>query len=325
MQSQREPSLASVIDEGRQDGKEIALHRKSPSRGAGSADVTGFYDEATGSIQYLVSDPETRKGALIDVVMGFDPAHASTDSTGAEQILDHAASEGIDIVRVLDTHPHADHLMASAFLRQRLDVPNGIGEKVRDIAGLWREYYHMPDAFCPERDFDVLFRDGDMFRLGCLPVRVMLTPGHTLGSVTYVVGKDAAFVNDTFMQPDVGTSRADFPGGSAGELYDSLQAILSLGDETRLFVGHDYGTDERETPAWESTAGEQRRSNRHLCGGTSRDEYIRLRQERDGTLALPDRMLHVLQMNLRAGRQPPAESDGKRYLKIPLNRFAPPR
>lgn len=253
--------------------------------------------------------------------MGFDPAQATTDASGAEEILQFAQQHNIGIDWILDTHPHADHLMASSWLKQRLNAENAIGEKVTEIAELWRDLYNLPEAFAPDRDFDHLFADGDEFRIGTLPVRVMLTPGHTLGSITYVVGSDAAFVNDTFMQPDVGTSRADFPGGSAGELYDSLQEILSLGDETRLFVGHDYGTDTRDEPAWEAGVAEQRRENKHLAGDTSKDTYISLREARDRTLSLPDRMLHVLQMNLRAGCVPEPESDGESYLKIPLNRF----
>jgi glyoxylase-like metal-dependent hydrolase (beta-lactamase superfamily II) len=301
--------------------EQLSSHKLSRSRGTGSADVVGFYDDDTGSIQYLVSDPQTGKGALIDAVMGFDPAHASIDPQGISRIIEYARDSNIDILWILDTHPHADHLMASWYLKQRLGAVNAIGEKVRDIAELWRKLYHLPDAFRPAQDFDRLFSDGETFRIGKLPVRVMLTPGHTLGSVTYVVGSDAAFVNDTFMQPDAGTARADFPGGSAGQLYDSLQSILALDDETRLFVGHDYGTDSRTEPAWESTVAEQRASNVHLGGGTSKEDYIKQRDARDKTLALPDRMLHVLQMNLRAGRAPEPESDGKRYLKIPLNRF----
>lgn len=297
------------------------ISRTSPSRGPMSPEVTGFYDEDTGSIQYLVTDPQTRKAALIDAVMGFDPAAASTNTADVDSILEFAKSEKIDIVWALDTHPHADHLMASSYLKQRLGVPNGVGDKVNEIAELWRDYYHMPDAFDPPRDFDRLFADGDQFDIGDLPVRVMLSPGHTLGSITYVVGDDAAFVHDTFMQPDSGTARADFPGGSAGELYDSLQAILNLGDETRLFIGHDYGTDSREEPAWEATVAEQRSQNIHVGGGTSRDAFVEARESRDETLGLPERMLHVLQMNLRAGRAPEPEKDGKSYLKIPLNKF----
>lgn len=299
----------------------MIFSQTSASRGPGSPDVTGFYDDGTGSIQYLVSDPDTRKAALIDVVLGFDPKSAATETENVDTILSFATSEGLEIEWILDTHPHADHLMASSVLKERIGKPNAIGDKVKEIAELWRDYYNMPDAFDPEQDFDRLFKDGDSFEIGSLPVRVMLTPGHTLGSITYVVGDDAAFVHDTFMQPDAGTSRADFPGGSAEELYDSLQAILDLPDETRLFIGHDYGSDYREGPAWVSTVAEQRRHNIHIGGGVPKEDYVKTRTGRDKTLALPDRMLHVLQMNLRAGRLPDAESDDNRYLKIPLNRF----
>lgn len=299
----------------------MTLSRTSASTGPGSADVVGFYDEDSGSIQYVVSDPETKKAALIDVVMTFDPESASTDSTSAESILRFAESEGLEILWILDTHPHADHLMASSWLKDRLGKPNAIGEKVAEIADLWRDYYHLPDAFDPKRDFDHLFADGDRFDIGGLPVRVMLSPGHTLGSITYVVGEDAAFVHDTFMMPDAGTSRADFPGGTAEDLWHSLQAILDLPDHTRLFIGHDYGTDDRPGPAWEATVAEQRRHNVHIGGGVAKEDYIARREARDKTLALPDRMLHVLQMNLRAGRAPDPEADGTSYLKIPLNRF----
>ena len=189
----------------------MALSRTSPSVGPQSPDVTGFYDKPTGSIQYLVSDPQTRKAAIIDAVMGFDPASATTDSSGVEHILRYAETERLEIEWILDTHPHADHLLASHWLKQRLGKPNAIGAKVKEIAELWRGLYNMPDAFDPEADFNHLFEDGDTFQIGTLPVRVMLSPGHTLGSITYVVGDDAAFVHDTFMQPDAGTSRADFP------------------------------------------------------------------------------------------------------------------
>ncbi|QYX58287.1 MBL fold metallo-hydrolase [Roseovarius sp. SCSIO 43702] len=298
----------------------MALSRTSVSNGPGSPEVIGIYDEDTGSIQYIAACPETREAALIDVVMGFDPQSASTDASGADAIVDLAQSEGFTITHVLDTHPHADHLMASHYLARKLGVPNAIGAKLPDIAELWRDYYNLPDAFEPSGDFTHLFEDGDTFKIGNLPVRVMLSDGHTLGSITYVVGDDAAFVHDTFMQPDIGTSRADFPGGTADDLYTSLMEILELPDHTRLFIGHDYGGDGRG-PAWESTVKEQRRHNAHIGGGTSREDYISLREARDRTLALPDRMLHVLQMNLRAGQAPAPEDDGNSYLKVPLNRF----
>jgi len=299
----------------------MTFSHTSRSRGRGSPEVTGFYDDATGSIQYLVADPETRKAALIDTVLGFEPESAATDPAGVDAILRFVDREGLEIVWILDTHPHADHLMASALLKTRLGAPNAIGEKVTEIAELWRGLYNMPAAFDPARDFDRLFTDGDTFKIGALPVRVMLSPGHTLGSITYIVGEDAAFVHDTFMQPDAGTSRADFPGGSAAELYDSLQAILLLPDATRLFVGHDYGSDYRAGPAWEASVAEQRRHNAHIGGGVSKAAYVEVREARDATLALPERMLQVLQMNLRAGRLPDPEDDGNSYLKIPVNRF----
>ena len=294
----------------------------SPSTGPGSPEVFGFYDDDTGSIQYLVADPETAKAALVDVVLGFDPESAATHSAGADAILSFASSEGFEIEWILDTHPHADHLMASSVLKDRIGKPNAIGEKVKEIAELWRDYYNMPDAFDPTRDFDRLFADGDEFQIGNLPVRVMLTPGHTLGSITYVVGDDAAFVHDTFMQPDVGTSRADFPGGSSSELYDSLQAILALPDRTRLFIGHDYPpVGERQEPAWEATAADHRANNPHVGGGVSREAFMKTRDERDATLGMPARILYALQFNLRGGRLPDAESDGNSYFKIPANRF----
>jgi glyoxylase-like metal-dependent hydrolase (beta-lactamase superfamily II) len=300
---------------------EAPIHRVSPSNGPGSPEVTGIYDEDTGSIQYIAACPETKKAALIDVVLDFDPESARTRTDTAEFVLKLAREAGYEIDWVLDTHPHADHVMASSFLKVETGAPSAIGEKVLEIADLWRGFYHMPGAFKPEADFDRLFAEGETFRIGNMDVRVMLSPGHTLGSITYVVGTDAAFVHDTFMQPDAGTSRADFPGGTASDLYDSLMAILELPDETRLFVGHDYGTSERDEPAWESTVAEQKRDNKHLGGGTPKEDYVKLREERDATLPLPDRMLHALQMNLRAGRAPEPEADGHSYLKIPLNRF----
>ncbi len=299
----------------------MTLSRTSPSAGAGSPDVTGFYDEDTGSIQYLVSDPKTRKAALIDVVLGFDHKAAATNTDAVDTILRFAKSEGLEIEWILDTHPHADHLMASSVLKERLGKPNAIGARVVEIAELWRDYYNLPDAFDPEADFDHLFEEGDTFKIGDLPVRVMLSKGHTLGSISYIVGDDAAFVHDTFMQPDVGTARADFPGGTASDLYESLQEILKLPDNTRLFVGHDYGTKQRPQPEWESTVAEQRRHNAHIGGGVPKDAFVETREKRDKTLALPDRMLHVLQMNLRAGQLPEPEDDDHRYLKIPLNKF----
>ena len=299
--------------------------RESSPRGPGSAKIAGIYELDTGSVQYLASDPETRKAALIDVVLNFDPPSASTSTEALEQVLSYVASEQLEVEWILDTHPHADHVMASSELKRLLGAPNGIGARVGENAELWRGFYHIADAFDVRDDFDYLFEDGATFRIGQLPVLVMLSPGHTLGSVTYIVGRDAAFVHDTFMQPDAGTARADFPGGSAAQLYDSLQHTLDLGrefgEDMRLFVGHDYGTDARKAPAWEATVAEPRRDNVHIGGGIAKADYIFRREKRDATLALPDRMLAALQLDLRAGKAPQSEADGFSHLKIPLNRF----
>ncbi|MFN0264754.1 MBL fold metallo-hydrolase [Tepidamorphus sp. 3E244] len=299
---------------------EQPIVRVSPSSGPGSPEVIGIYEPDTGSIQYVCADPATKKAALIDVVWNFDPKSYATDTSSIEQVLGLVAEKGYEVEWVLDTHPHADHFMASARLAELTGAPNAIGEKVREIAQLWRDYYNMPDAFDVDRDFSRLFADGDTFRIGDLDVRVMLSAGHTLGSITYVCG-DAAFVHDTFMYPDKGTSRGDFPGGSTEELWDSLQAILELPGETRLNVGHDYGSDERDEPMWEATVAEHRANNVHMKDGTKREDYIARREKRDATLSLPERMLAALQVNLRAGKLPEAESDGHHYLKLPLNKF----
>lgn len=297
-----------------------AITRHSPSKGAGSPDIWGIYEPDTGSIQYICACPKTKAAALIDVVWNFDPKSFATDTRSMDQVLELAEQHGLKIEWVLDTHPHADHLMASSQLKARVDAPNAIGAKVRDIAALWRDLYNTPDAFDPDADFDRLFEDGETFKLGELDVRVMLSPGHTLGSITYVCG-DAAFVHDTLMMPDAGTSRCDFPGGSADELWTSIQNILALPDDTRLFIGHDYGAPGRDTPAWEATVAEHKEANKHVKTGTNKEDYIETREARDATLDLPDRMLAALQINLRAGRLPEAEDDGHSYLKMPVNKF----
>ena len=296
------------------------LIRHSPSRGAGSPDIWGFYEADTGSVQYVCADPATRKAALIDVVLNFNPAEARMSTESADEILAHVAREGLDIEWILDTHPHADHMMASAHLKEKLGAPTAIGSKIIEIAELWRGLYNLPEAFDPARDFDRLWNDGDTFTIGDIDVRVMLSPGHTLGSITYVVA-DAAFVHDTLMYPDMGSSRADFPGGSSRTLWASIREILSLPGDTRLFVGHDYGTASRDEIRWEATVDEHRRDNVHVHDGKTEAEFVETRDTRDATLDLPDRMLHALQVNLRGGRLPPAESDGNHYFKIPANRF----
>jgi glyoxylase-like metal-dependent hydrolase (beta-lactamase superfamily II) len=298
----------------------MSQQQTSRARGARSAEVTGFYEPDTGSIQYVVSDPASKKAAIIDAVWNFDPRSARTDTHSADEIIAHVRERGLTVEWILDTHPHADHFMAGAYLKEKLQAPQAIGEKVREIAELWCDLYHQPEGFDVDAAFDRLFADGDTFKIGDLDACVVLSPGHTLGSVTYIVGDDAAFVHDTLMVPDSGSSRADFPGGDAATLYRSIQAILSLPAETRLFVGHDYGKGGR-APQWEASVAEQKRSNIHVKDGITQLAFVKLRTERDKTLALPDRMLHALQVNLRGGRLPETEGDGCSYFKIPANRF----
>ena len=294
--------------------------RHSPSSGPSSPDVWGIYEPDTGSIQYICADPATKQAALIDVAWNFDPKAQRFSTESIDQVLDLVKSHGLTVQWVLDTHPHADHVMASAHLREATGAPNAIGALVPQIAKIWADIYNLPDAFDPARDFDRLFAEGERFALGDLEIEVMLSPGHTLGSITYLCG-DAAFTHDTLMQPDVGTSRADFPGGDTAELWDSIQAILALPAQTRLFVGHDYGTSSRKEPMWEATVAQHKAENPHVKDGTIREEWIARRDARDATLALPNRIFAALQVNLRAGRLPPAESDGHVYLKTPVNKF----
>jgi len=302
------------------DKSKQRIVRHSPSTGADSPHVWGLYEPDTGSIQYVCADPATKKAAIIDAVWNFKPTNFATSTESIDQILGLLQNEGLEAAWILDTHPHADHLMASTMLKRHTGAPNAIGAKVAQIADLWRVYYNLPDAFDVNRDFDHLFEDGEVFQLGNLPMRAMLTPGHTLGSITYVCG-DAAFVNDTLMQPDSGTARADFPGGSTSELWQSIQTILSLPAQTRLFVGHDYGSDNRDEPAWEASVRTHRDKNIHVKEGTRKEDWINIRDEKDSGLSLPDRMLAALQVNLRAGQLPEKESDGCHYLKMPVNKF----
>lgn len=302
-------------------GQPNRIVRHSKSSGPSSADVWGVFDPPSGSAQYIVACPTTRSAAIIDPVLGFDMASCRTDTQAADQIASLVEDNRLDVQWVLDTHPHADHLTASTYLKNHFGARNGIGEKIREIAALWRDFYNLPDAFQVEQHYDELFADGDSFQLGDLPVRVMLHPGHTLGSITYKLGSDAAFIHDTLMQPDRGTARCDFPGGSAQALWDAIQAILSMPADTRLFIGHDYPNDARSEPQWEATVAQHKAHNIHVADGVVKAQWIEKRESRDATLPLPQRMLAALQINLRAGKLPEAEGDGNAYLKLPLNRF----
>jgi glyoxylase-like metal-dependent hydrolase (beta-lactamase superfamily II) len=282
--------------------------------------VEAFWDAATGSWQYVFHDPATMKGAIVDPVWNFDPLSGSTTTRSAEDILRYVRATGVEIVWILDTHPHADHFSAARWLKERLGAPTGIGEHVVRVQKLWKDIYNLGDDVPADgSQWDRLFRDNETFMVGNIEVRVMYSPGHTLASITYVAG-DAAFVHDTLMMPDSGSSRADFPGGDSSTLFRSISRILALPDETRLFVGHDYTPNGRE-PMCVATVAEQKRSNIHVGGNTPEAEFRKMRDARDATLPLPKLMLAALQINMRGGCKPAAESNGRSYLKIPLDRF----
>jgi len=281
--------------------------------------VKGFWDEPTGSWQYVFHDPDTMKGAIIDPVLDFDPLAGATSTATAQTLLDYVNETGIELEWILDTHPHADHFSAAHWLKEQTGAPTGIGEHVKEVQNLWQDIYNLPSDFATDgSQWDHLFADGDKFMVGNVPVTVMFSPGHTLASITYVAG-DAAFVHDTLMMPDSGSSRADFPGGNSAALYDSIAAILALPDETRVFVGHDYAPN-REAQC-EATVAEHRAANIHWKDSPTKADYRALRDARDATLPLPKLMLAALQINIRGGRLPDAEGNGRSYLKVPLNYF----
>jgi glyoxylase-like metal-dependent hydrolase (beta-lactamase superfamily II) len=282
-------------------------------------DVAAYYDEPTGSVTYLVVDPGTNRAAIIDPVLDYDEKAGRVSSTSADALLADIRKRNLKVDWILDTHPHADHLTALAYLKDKLGAPTAIGEKVVEVQKLWRDIYNVPDFPTNGKQWDRLFRDGDTFNIGGLSARVMYSPGHTLASITYLIG-DAVFMHDTLFQPDSGTARCDFPAADATQLYHSIMAILALPDDTRLYTGHDYRPGGRPAQ-WQSTVAEQKRDNIHFKSKPSCEEFVRMRQARDRTLTMPKQILHALQVNLRAGALPPAENDGRHYLKIPLNRL----
>ncbi|WP_353471289.1 MBL fold metallo-hydrolase [Salipiger sp. H15] len=281
--------------------------------------VKTFWDEPTGSWQYVFHDPATMMGAIVDPVLDFDPLAGATRTRNADAIIAYVQEAGIEITHILDTHPHADHFSAAPYIQSRIGGITAIGEHVRKVQKLWQGIYNLPDLPTDGAQWDLLLADGDEFMVGAIPVRVIFSPGHTLASITYVAG-DAAFVHDTLMMPDSGTSRADFPGGSSADLYASLMRILALPQETRLYVGHDYAPEGRAAQCC-ATVAEHRATNIHLRDAPSEAEFRAVRDARDATLPLPKLMLAALQVNIRGGRLPEAEENGRSYLKIPLNVF----
>jgi glyoxylase-like metal-dependent hydrolase (beta-lactamase superfamily II) len=284
--------------------------------GAG-AEIRAFFDEPTNTVSYLVWDPSSLKGVVIDPVLDFDPASGTVDDESVEHLLAAAAEAGVAIEWVLETHIHADHLSGAPLIKARTGAPIGIGEHVRDVQNIFRPIFGAEDVKADGGDFDRLFGDGDRLQVGSLDIEVMHTPGHTPACVSYRIG-DAIFVGDTMFMPDYGTARTDFPGGSARQLYRSIQRLLSLPPETRLFMCHDYKAPGRDRFAWETTVAEQRSANKHIHDGVSEDAFVAMREERDRGLCTPRLLIPSIQVNMRAGRFPPAEASGVRYLRIPV-------
>ncbi|WP_105437115.1 MBL fold metallo-hydrolase [Neorhizobium sp. T25_13] len=282
-------------------------------------DVAAFFDPRTCSIQYVVSDPQTKACAIIDPVLDFDEKSGSTATHNADALLDHVRQHDLRLQWILDTHPHADHFSAAAYLKNVTGAPMAIGAHVIDVQKIWAQIYNWPDLPVDGSQWDRLFSDGETFSIGNIEVGVIHSPGHTLASITYVAG-DAAFVHDTLFMPDGGTARTDFPGGSASALWSSIQAILALPGDTRVFVGHDYQPGGRQ-PQWESTVERQRTENIHLKQPSCKDEFVAIREKRDSTLPMPKLILHALQININGGRLPEPEANGMRYLKLPIGAF----
>ncbi len=279
-------------------------------------EVTGFFHEHTFSIVYLVVDPATKRAVIIDPVLDYDERSGRVSTEFADKMIAAVREKGVAIDLILDTHPHADHFSAAAYLKEKLGAPTAIGEHVKDVQQLWKGIYNLPGFPADGSQWDRLFADGEEFKVGGLNARVMFSPGHTLASITYAIG-DAAFIHDTLFQPDYGSARADFPGGSAAALYRSIKAILALPDDTRLFTGHDYMPGGRE-PRWESTVAEQKRMNPHFRDDPSEAEFVALRNKLDAALPMPRLILHALQVNMNGGRLPEPEANGRVYLKIPI-------
>ena len=283
----------------------------------GRATIRAFFDEPTNTVSYLVWDPETRRGAVIDPVLDWDNRSGTADTAFAERILAAAEKEGAGVDWVLETHAHADHLTAAPYIKARTGAPIGIGERIKEVQAIFRPVFQAEDVRPDGGDFDRLFADGERFALGALTVEVMHTPGHTPACVSYRIGDDV-FVGDTLFMHDYGTARADFPGGDARVLFRSMKRLLALPPRTRLWMCHDYKAPGRDEFAWQSTVAEQRAHNPHVNDGVSEEEFVAFRTARDATLAAPLLLLPSIQVNIRAGRFPPAESNGVRYLRVPV-------
>ena len=283
-------------------------------------EIKGFYDTTTATISYVVKDPASNACAIIDSVMDIDYAAGRITFDHADEIIDYVKSNGLEVEWLLETHVHADHLAAAPYIQEKLGGKIGIGENITIVQDTFGKIFNEGTEF--QRDgsqFDRLFKDGDTYKIGSMTGFTIHTPGHTPACMTHVIG-DAAFVGDTLFMPDGGTARADFPGGDARTLFHSIQKVLSLPDEMRLFMCHDYAPGGREV-RWETTVAEERANNIHVGEGKSEDEFVKMRTERDATLDMPKLIIPSIQVNMRAGQLPPAESDGDHYLKVPVNKL----
>lgn len=281
--------------------------------------VKAFFDNATNTVSYVVREPEGRACAIVDSVLDYDQAAGRTDTKSADEIIAWIKAEDLQVVWILESHVHADHLSAAPYLQEALGGKIGIGANITVVQDTFGKVFNEGTEF--ERDgsqFDALFADGDSIHIGQMRVDVLHTPGHTPACLTYVIG-DAAFVGDTLFMPDFGTARCDFPGGSAEDLFHSIQKILALPNETRIFVGHDYKAPGRDEFAWETTVGEQKALNVHIGEGRPMADFVTMRETRDATLGMPRLILPSLQTNMRAGHFPEPEDNGKSYFKVPIN------
>ncbi|NQY78664.1 MAG: MBL fold metallo-hydrolase [Halomonas sp.] len=283
--------------------------------------VTHFFDEPTNTFSYVVQDPDSSACAIIDSVLDFDYAAGRTDVRSANQIIAFVREKRLKVAWILETHVHADHLSAAPYLHDQLGGKTGIGAHIVEVQEIFGKAFNAGTEFARDgSQFDALFNEGDTFTIGSLEGRVLHTPGHTPACLTYVIG-DAAFVGDTLFMPDYGTARCDFPGGDARTLYHSIQKVLSLPEQTRLFLCHDYKAPGRDAYQHETTVAEQRQANVHVHDGISEEEFVKMRTERDATLGMPRLIIPSVQVNMRAGELPPAEDNGQVYLKVPINWF----
>jgi glyoxylase-like metal-dependent hydrolase (beta-lactamase superfamily II) len=279
--------------------------------------IRAFFDEPTNTVSYLVWDPATKEGAVIDPVLNFDHRTGEATVQSADAILAQANKLGVKIKQVLETHAHADHLSSAPYIKLKTGARVAIGEHIKKVQRIFRPVFNATDVSGDGSEFDHLFKDGENFKVGSIGAEVIYTPGHTPACVSYKIG-DAVFVGDTMFMPDFGTARADFPGGSAHQLYRSIRRILSLPNETRLFMCHDYKAPGRDQFAWETTVGEEKARNVHVHQGVTEKEFVTMREARDATLAAPLLLLPSIQVNMRAGKFPPAEANGVHYLKVPV-------